>query len=255
MTPLKKTVPDAYSMHLIQKIFESMEDAACFNILDLQPGYWQVEVEDKTAFITTTGLHQFHSMLYGLKNAAATFQRLIEKILEELRGQFCFIYIDHIIIFPSMSEHITHLSIILQILTQANLTLNLKKWHFFKRELKFLSQLISEKGVEVDAEKPKLLFSIPLPFQGFLGLAGWYHKFIPYFAYITAPLNNLKKINVKWQWTLECQANSTPSSCLFRIHPFLCNLTSTSHFRCTQMTVMWAWVPLSASKHLKERGS
>lgn len=78
----------------------------------------------------------------------------MEKVLAELRGQICFVYIDDIIIFSrSLSEHITHLTIILQRLTHANLTLNMKKCHFFKRQLTFLGHIISEKEVEIEAEK------------------------------------------------------------------------------------------------------
>ncbi len=117
-----------------------------FSTLDLQSGYWQVEMEesskDKTAFITTKGLYQFQSMPFGLRNSGSTFQRLMEKILAELMEQFCFAYIDDIIVFSrSLSEHTSHLNMISQRLTQAKHTLNMKKCHLFKRQRQILGHI------------------------------------------------------------------------------------------------------------------
>lgn len=115
---------------------------------------------------------------------------------------------------------------ILQKLTRANLTLNMNKCHFFKRQLKFLGHIVSEKGIKVNAEKTKAVVQYPPPrdlkaLQHFLDLAGWYHKFIPHFVDNTAPLNNLKKKDVKWQWTPECQASFENIKTLLKSPPVL----------------------------------
>lgn len=148
-------------------------------------------------------------MLFGLRNAAATFQRLVERVLAELRGKFCFVYIDDINVYSStLEQHVLHLNAIFQRLIQANLTLNMKKYHLFKRQLKFLGHFVTERGVEVDPEKKKerlQTFHALLTSKHCSGF--WYHKFIPHFVDITASLNHLKRKGVRWEWTPECQAS------------------------------------------------
>ncbi len=185
------TESDAYPLPSIAEILESLSGSTIFSTIDLNSGYWQVEMapESKfmTAFITPSGLYHFNVMPFGLKNAPASFQRLMELVLGDLRGQCCLVYLDDIITYsPSVTQHFLDLQMVL------------RKSKFCLEEIKFLGHIVNTNGIAADPEKVRSIQQYPVPknlqeVQRFLGLSGWYHRFVPGFSKIAEPLNNLKK--------------------------------------------------------------
>ncbi len=210
-----KTHLDAYPMPQIQDILEPLHGATVFSTLDLKSGYWQLEMEadsiNKTAFVTSTGLYEFLCLPFGLKNAAASFQRLMEQVLRKVKGKCCMVYIDDIVVYSkNISEHLQHLQQVVTCLHRAGLTLNLKKCNFIQKSLSFLGHIVTQEGVKTDPAKVSAVESFPIPqsikdVQRFLGLAGWYHRFIPQFSEKAAPLHALKQKNAIWKWDKQCQ--------------------------------------------------
>lgn len=210
-----KTHLDGYPMPQIQEILESLHGASIFSTLDLKSGYWQLEMDPdsihKTAFVTTTGQFEFLRLPFGLKNSAASFQRLMENVLKDIRAKCCFVYIDDIVVYSeNEQEHLQHLDQVFNCLQQAGLTLNLKKCNLVQQSLTFLGHVVSSEGIKTDPSKVEAICDFPVPqslkdLQRFLGLAGWYHRFIPNLSGKAAPLHSLKKKQAIWTWTEACQ--------------------------------------------------
>ena len=192
------TIRDAYPIPRIDGTLDSLQEATFFSTLDLRTGYWQVEMDEKssekTDFITHKGLYEFKVMPYGLTNAPATFQRLMDIVLAGLKWQCCLVYIDDVIIYsPSFEQHLKELKKVFEALHAANLTLKASKCHFCRRETKYLGHIITPKGVKPDPTLVKSVIDFPLPtrikdVQSFLGLTGYYRRFIKNYARIAEPL-------------------------------------------------------------------
>ncbi|CAF1654656.1 unnamed protein product [Rotaria magnacalcarata] len=149
------TIRTAYPMPRVDDTLDSLCQAKYISTLDLRSGYWQVELDpdsrDKTAFITHRGLYEFRVMPFGLSNAPATFQCLMDVVLAGLKWQSCLVYIDDIVVFsPTFEQHLRDLSTIFDRLANAGLTLKASKCDFCRKELKYLGHLITPDGIKPD---------------------------------------------------------------------------------------------------------
>ena len=167
-----------------------------------------VEDRPKTAFtINGMGHFEFNLMPFRLQNAPATFQRLMSQMLGNVPG--CLTYLDDIIVFGrTREEHDRHLSQVNRILQNNGLRLNHKKCKYNQEEVTFLGHVVSASGIRPDSEKVKAILQIPEPktpavIRSFIGLAGYYRKFIPGFSTISEPLRKLTQKGMQFRWTDE----------------------------------------------------
>lgn len=193
-----KTVDDRYPLPNITEILDKLGRCMYFTSLDLASGFHQIEVDprdiEKTAFSVENGHYEYVRMPFGLKNAPSTFQRVMDNVLRDLIGKECLVYIDDIVVFSvSLEEHIEKLTKVFQRLREWNLKIQVDKCHFLKKEIEFLGHVVSQDGIKPNPAKIEAIKSFPIPkttkeIKGFLGLLGYYRKFIQDFAKITKPL-------------------------------------------------------------------
>ena len=189
--------------------------AKYFTSLDLESGYWQLPVHPDsrqyTAFVTHDGLYQCKRMSFGLVNAPSVFSRLMSRVLQGLAWDICLVYLDDVIIFSStFEEHLVRLRQVFDRFRDANLTLKPKKSFFGQKRIKFLGHYVSSEGIEPMPEKCKAVQEFPTPkkvkeVRSFLGLAGYYRRFIKDFSKIASPMIDLTKKDQEFRWTEECE--------------------------------------------------
>ena len=198
----------------IDELYTKLKGYKVFSSLDLRLGYYHIGLTDsakpKSAFVLSSlGKYQFNRVPFGLAQAPAYFQKLINDVLKGCN--FAMGYLDDIIIYSrSEKEHLEHLEEIFIRLKAAGLKLKLEKCCFFKKHIQYLGHLVSAEGIQPLPEKLKSIAKMPAPnnpkeVKQFLGLVGYYRKFIPRFADISRVLTHLTKKDVEFNWTPECK--------------------------------------------------
>lgn len=204
------TKKDVYPLPRIDDTLDCLSGAAYFSSMDLQSGYWQIEVDEadreKTAFITPEGLYEFKVMPFGLCNAPATFERMMDNLLRHLKWTMCLCYLDDIIVFSkTFEDHLSRLSAVLGCIEKAGLCLNPKKCLFAAPEIKVLGHLVNGNGVRPDPDKIKAITDFPSPcnirdVKSFLGICSYYRRFIKDFCIKARPLQELLKGDAVFSW-------------------------------------------------------
>jgi len=206
----EKTLGDAYPLPNISDILDQIGSAKYFSVFDLASGFHQIPMSEadapKTAFSTPFGHYEFKRMPFGLKNAPATFQRLMDRVLSGLQGIELFVYLDDIVIYASsLTEHNKKFNKLAERLRNANLRLQPDKCEFLRKEVVYLGHVINETGVKPDPKKIEAVSNFPRPkntkhIKQFLGLAGYYRRFLSNFSKTARPLTALLKKDEPFVW-------------------------------------------------------
>ena len=203
-------VLDKYLFPRIDNVLDILSHGHYFSVVDLKSGYWQIPMHqsdaEKTAFQTCDSLYQFTVMPFGLKNAPATFQRLMNTVLSNLKWKGLLIYMDDIIIYSiTLQEYLVTLADVLERLANTGLKINFSKKTLVRQEVNYLGHVISTQGISPNPDKIaairnlKLLSSIR-EIRMFLSLTRYYRKFVKAYAILAKPLYALTKKYAHFQW-------------------------------------------------------
>ena len=208
------TRKDSYPLPRIDATLEALSGSTCFSTLDLQSGYWQIDMhpddKDKTAFTTGKGLWNFRTMPFGLCNAPATFERLMDLVLKGLPWTTCLVYLDDILIHgKSFMDNAQSLRAVFLRLRHAGLKLNPSKCELFRPKVTYLGHVISRDGIATDPAKTAVIRDWPTPrnvkdVRQFTGLCSYYRRYAPGFAHLAKPLHQLTEKGRRFVWTAEC---------------------------------------------------
>ncbi|KAG8491018.1 hypothetical protein CXB51_014151 [Gossypium anomalum] len=211
----KVTIKNKYLLSRIDDLFDQLKGASVFSKIDLRSGYYQLRARDsdipKTAFRMRYGHYEFLVMPFGLTNAPAIFMDLMNQIFRQCLDQFVVVFIDDILVYSrDETEHAEHLRLVLQILRDKQLYAKFSKCEFWLREVSFLGHVVSALGIQVDPSKISAILDWKASrniteVRSFLGLAGYYRRFVKGFSMIATPMMKLLQKDVKFEWSEKCQ--------------------------------------------------
>ncbi|KAL0536730.1 hypothetical protein IC582_025690 [Cucumis melo] len=211
----KVTVKNRYPLPRIDNLFDQLEGAIVFSKIDLRSGYHQLRIKDgdvpKTAFRSRYGHYEFIVMSFGLTNAPTVFMDLMNRVFREFLDTFVIVFIDDILIYSKTeAEHEEHLRMVLQTLRDNKLYAKFSKCEFWLKQVSFLGHVVSKAGVSVDPAKIKAVTSWTRPstiseVRSFLGLAGYYRRFVENFSRIATTLTQLTRKGAPFVWSKACE--------------------------------------------------
>ncbi|GJV97575.1 putative reverse transcriptase domain-containing protein, partial [Tanacetum coccineum] len=206
----KLTVKNRYPLPRIDDLFDQLQGSRVYSKIDLRSGYHQLRVREedipKTAFRTCYGHHEFQVMPFGLTNAPAVFIDLMNQVCKPYLDRFVIVFIDDILIYSkSRKEHEGHLKLILKLLKEEELYAKFSKCEFWLSKVQFLGHVIDSEGIHVDPAKIESIKDwaspkTPTEICQFLGLAGYYQRFIEGFSKIARPITKLTQKSLKFDW-------------------------------------------------------
>ena len=211
----KVTMKNKYPLPRIEDLFYQLKGVGVFSKIDLRSGYYQLRVKEvdvlKTTFRTRYNHYEFLVMPFEFTNAPAAFMDLMNRVFRPYVDQFVVVFIDDILLYSKdAQEHEQHLKIVLQTLREKKLYAKLSKCDFWLKEVSFLGHIMSSEGIRVDPTKIEAIVNWKPPqnitdVRSFLGLAGYYRRFMRGFFVIASPLTKLLRKGIKFEWTDKCQ--------------------------------------------------
>ncbi|GJS27327.1 reverse transcriptase domain-containing protein [Tanacetum coccineum] len=212
----KLTVKNRYPLPRIDDLFDQLQGSSIYSKIDLRSGYHQLRVREedipKTAFRTRYGHYEFQVMPFGLTNAPAVFMDLMNRVCKPYLDKFVIVFIDDILIYSkNKQEHAEHLKLILELLKKEQLYAKFSKCEFWIPKVQFLGHVIDSQGIHVDPAKIESVKDWASPksateIRQFLGLAGYYRRFIEGFSKIAKPMTKLTQKKIKFEWSDKAEA-------------------------------------------------